>query len=108
VEHLPFRDDAFDVVAALWMLYHVADLQGGLAQVRRVLRPGGLFVAVTNGDEHVADLRREAEGGPVVTAFSSETGEGVLRHHFGRVGREDIATRAVFADHAAAAAYLAR
>ena len=107
VQNLPFEDGAFDVVAAMWMLYHVPDLDRGLAEVRRVLRPGGLFVAVTNGDEHVADLRREAGGGPVVTAFSSENGEGALLRHFARVEREDIATRAVFADHAAAAAYLA-
>jgi SAM-dependent methyltransferase len=107
VQALPFADAAFDVVAALWMLYHVPDLDRGLAEVRRVLRPGGLFVAVTNGDEHVADLRRAAGGGPVVTAFSTENGEAALRRHFGRVDREDIATQAVFADHAAAAAYLA-
>lgn len=107
VQALPFDDGAFDVVAAMWMLYHVPDLDVGLAEVRRVLRPGGLLVAVTNGDEHVADLRREAGGGPVVTAFSSETGEDVLRRHFDRVEREDIVTRAVFPDHAAAAAYLA-
>jgi SAM-dependent methyltransferase len=107
VQQLPFADGSFDVVAAMWMLYHVPDLDRGLAEVRRVLRPGGLFVAVTNGDEHVADLRRAAGGGPVVTAFSSETGEDVLRRHFDRVEREDVATRAVFADHATAAAYLA-
>lgn len=107
VQDLPFEDGSFDVVAAMWMLYHVPDLERAFAEVRRVLRPGGLFVAVTNGDEHVADLRREAGGGPVVTAFSSENGESTLLRHFARVEREDIATWAVFADHAAAAAYLA-
>lgn len=107
VQNLPFEDAAFDVVAAMWMLYHVPDLDRGFAEVRRVLRPGGLFVAVTNGDEHVADLRRDAGGGPVVTTFSSENGEAALLGHFGLVEREDIATRAVFADHAAATAYLA-
>ena len=107
LQDLPFEDGSFDVVASLWMLYHVPDLDRGLAEVRRVLRPGGLFVAVTNGDEHTADLRREAGGGPVVTAFSTENGEVALRRHFADVEQEDVATRAVFADHAAAAAYLA-
>jgi SAM-dependent methyltransferase len=106
VQALPFADASFDLVAALWMLYHVPDLDRGLAEVRRVLRPGGRFLAVTNGAEHTADLRREAGGGPLVTQFSSENGEEALLRHFDRVSREDLATRAVFPDHAAAQAYL--
>ena len=71
-----------------------------------MLRPGGTFVAVTNGDEHVADLRRDAGGDAVVTSFSSENGEASLRRHFADVRRQDLRTRAVFPDHAAAMAYL--
>jgi ubiquinone/menaquinone biosynthesis C-methylase UbiE len=107
VQQLPFSDARFDVVAALWMLYHVPDLHRGLAEVRRVLRPGGLFVAVTNGDAHTAGLRVDAGGAPLVTQFSSENGEQALRQHFDEVTREEIATRAVFPDHGAAVAYLA-
>ncbi len=106
VQDLPFADDSFDVVAAMWMLYHVPDVQRGLAEIARVLRPGGIFVAVTNGDEHVAQLRRDAGGTPAITSFSSENGETVLRQHFAGVRREDFATRAVFSDHASAVAYL--
>ena len=105
-QDLPFADDSFDAVAAMWMLYHVADLHRGLAEVRRVLRPGGTFVAVTNGDRHVADLRTGAGGAPVLTHFSSENGAAALGRHFDDVRRDDFATRAVFADHAAAVAYL--
>ena len=104
--YLPFEDDAFDVVFAGWMLYHVRDLERALNEVRRVLRPGGTFVAVTNGNDHLADLRREAGGKPEVTQFSSETGESVLRRRFEDVRRHDLATRAVFPDHASAQAYL--
>ena len=104
--YLPFEDDTFDVVYAGWMLYHVRDLDRALNEVRRVLRPGGTFVAVTNGDDSLADLRREAGGRPVVTRFSSENGEFTLRRHFSDVRRQDLETRAVFADHAAAQAYL--
>jgi ubiquinone/menaquinone biosynthesis C-methylase UbiE len=106
VQQLLMADASYDVVVATWMLYHVPDLHRGLAEVRRVLRPGGAFVAVTNGDEHVAELRREAGGGPVITAFSSENGEHALRRHFDDVQRIDLQTRAVFPDHAAAVAYL--
>ncbi|MCD4525530.1 class I SAM-dependent methyltransferase [Nocardioides sp. cx-173] len=104
---LPFEDSSFDLVAALWMLYHVPDLHRGLAEVRRVLRPGGTFVAVTNGDQHVAELRRAVGRPPMVTHFSSENGEAALGRHFSDVRREDLRPRAVFPDHAAAVAYLA-
>jgi SAM-dependent methyltransferase len=104
--YLPFDDDTFDVVYAGWMLYHVRDLDRALAEVRRVLRPGGTFVAVTNGDDSLADLRREAGGRRMVTRFSSENGEFTLGRRFSDVRRQDLETRAVFADHAEAQAYL--
>ena len=106
VEHLLAPDDSYDVVVALWMLYHVPDLDRGLAELRRVLRPGGRLVAVTNGDEHLADLRRAAGGAAYVTTFSSENGEAALRRHFGTVTREDLETRAVFPDRETALDYL--
>ncbi len=106
VQHLLAPDASYDVVLAAWMLYHVPDLDRGLAEVRRVLRPGGRFVAVTNGDEHTADLRREAGGDAVLTRFSSENGEASLRRHFDSVTRQDVETRAVFPDRDSALAYL--
>jgi len=104
--YLPFDDASFDVVYAGWMLYHVRDLERAFNEVRRVLRPGGTFVAVTNGNDHLADLRIEAGGKPEITQFSSETGESVLHRRFPDVRRHDLETRAVFGDHATAQAYL--
>ena len=43
-EGLPFDDDAFDVVVAGEVLEHLADPAAAVANVRRVLRPGGRFV----------------------------------------------------------------
>jgi SAM-dependent methyltransferase len=106
VQHLLAPDASYDVVLALWMLYHVPDLDRGLGELRRVLRPGGRLVAVTNGDEHVADLRREAGGDAVRTTFSSENGESALRRHFASVVRTDVETRASFPDRDAALGYL--
>jgi ubiquinone/menaquinone biosynthesis C-methylase UbiE len=40
-ERLPFREDAFDAVVACYVLCSVADPNRALAELRRVLRPGG-------------------------------------------------------------------
>ena len=50
VERLPFDDAAFDAVVATLVLCSVGDPAGALAEVRRVLRPGGRFFFL----EHVA------------------------------------------------------
>lgn len=107
VMRLPFPDDAFDVVVALWMLYHVPDLATGLGEVRRVLRAGGTFVAATNGDEHLAGLLTAAGGRPLLTSFSSENGADALAPHFATVERHHHRSVAHFADSAQARAYLA-
>ena len=49
-EKLPFADGTFDVVVATLVLCSVADPRAALAEIHRVLRPGGCFVFL----EHVA------------------------------------------------------
>jgi SAM-dependent methyltransferase len=91
VQALPFGDGEFDVAVAAWMLYHVTDLDGALAELARVLRPGGVLVAVTNGVEHLQELwdlaRRASRMGQF--NFRSDNGEEILRRHFARVERRD-------------------
>lgn len=43
-EVLPYADGTFDAVVCVDVLEHVADLQFVLAEVSRVLRPGGIFL----------------------------------------------------------------
>jgi len=46
-EHLPFADQSVDVATMLDVLEHIADERGTLAEVTRVIRPGGyLMVSV--------------------------------------------------------------
>ncbi|UCC59287.1 MAG: 3-demethylubiquinone-9 3-O-methyltransferase [Dehalococcoidia bacterium] len=42
-ESLPLSDNCFDRVVSVDVLEHVLDLRGVLAEIYRVLRPGGLF-----------------------------------------------------------------
>jgi SAM-dependent methyltransferase len=56
-EALPFAAGAFDLIAAPLSLTLVNDLPGALVQVRRALRPDGLFLAVLAGAGTLAELR---------------------------------------------------
>ena len=47
-EALPLPTAAFDAAVACLVLEHVADLDGALDEVARVLRPGGTFVMLVN------------------------------------------------------------
>jgi ubiquinone/menaquinone biosynthesis C-methylase UbiE len=50
VDALPFDDGAFDAVVSTLVLCSVPDVERALAEVRRVLRPGGKLLFL----EHVA------------------------------------------------------
>jgi len=50
IQDIPFSDEAFDVIIANHMLYHVPEISKALSEVRRVLKPGGKFYSATNGN----------------------------------------------------------
>ena len=57
-EALPFADAALDLVVSALALQHVNDLPGMLVQIRRALKPDGLFVAALLGGETLTELRQ--------------------------------------------------
>ncbi|HSG64391.1 MAG TPA: malonyl-ACP O-methyltransferase BioC [Gammaproteobacteria bacterium] len=54
---LPLRDAAVDLVFSNLMLQWCAELHQVLAEVRRILRPGGLFTFTTFGPDTLRELR---------------------------------------------------
>jgi len=78
-EALPFADAVLDLVVSVLTLQFVNDLPGTLIQVRRALKPDGLFLAALVGGESLTELRSsfaaaesEIEGGvsPHVAPFA--------------------------------------
>ena len=58
---LPYGDDVFDLVAAFEVIEHLEDWRGFLAEVRRVMAPGGQFVVSTPNRLYYTESRG-AEG----------------------------------------------
>jgi SAM-dependent methyltransferase len=107
VQALPFADGSFDAVVAAWMLYHVPDLDRGLAEIARVLEPGGTLVAVTNSLDHLRELRDliAYPSGGFEDTFNRENGENHLRRHFSHVARRDADGTVIVRDRAKLVAY---
>ena len=91
-QDLPFDDDAFDVVVANHMLYHVPEPARAAAEFARVLAPDGALMAATNGPRHldaVRELSREVFGWTsldgAIQRFAPENGAQILSGAFGTV-----------------------
>jgi SAM-dependent methyltransferase len=106
VQKLPFADGEFDLAVAAWMLYHVPDIDLALAEIARVLRPGGRLVAITNSRTHLIELRDLVGSGPSTLSFSRESGESYLQRRFGNIRCEDVDGQLTFADRATVESYV--
>jgi len=91
-EALPFADNSLDLVTSALALQFVNDLPGTLIQIRRALKPDGLFLAALVGGDSLAELREaiataesEIEGGisPRVAPFADVRELGALLQRAG-------------------------
>jgi SAM-dependent methyltransferase len=89
VQELPFADASFDVAVAAWMLYHVPDLDRGIGELERVLRPGGRLVATTNASDHLQEMLESAGVDDWDFSFQAENGADLLGRHFPSVDVRD-------------------
>lgn len=89
VQALPFVDSDFDVAVANFMLYHVPDLDRGLAELARV---APRLVATTNGYDQLREMWDLVgrDLGDRRTTFMRETGEAMLRRHYDDVRQIDL------------------
>ena len=66
-EFLPFAPASFDLVISVFSLQWVNDLPGCLIQINRILKPGGLFIAMMPGGESLTELRQSFEVAEMAT-----------------------------------------
>ncbi|MEP9367867.1 methyltransferase domain-containing protein [Xanthobacter sp. VNH20] len=91
-EALPFAEASLDLIVSALSLQYVNDLPGALAQIRRALKPDGLFIAALIGGSSLAELREafavaesETTGGlsPRVAPFADVRDMGALLQRAG-------------------------
>jgi SAM-dependent methyltransferase len=90
VQELPFADDEFDVAVANFMLYHVPDLDRGLAELARV---APVLVATTNGRQHMVEMWQlvgRDRWTETADLFMVENGTDYLAQHFDSVRAIDL------------------
>lgn len=118
---LPYCDDSFDIVMANHVLYHLADVDAGLDEIKRVLKPDGRVLAATDSLQNLIQLQMLIHRANVFLsnngtrvnppplpceAFALENGTRILARHFYAVVRHDLPCRLIFDDIEPALQYL--
>lgn len=94
-QEIPLEDARFDILIANLMLYHVPDRTRALAEIKRVLKPQGIFYAATVTETALASLDKFllAAGLPIwedVFSFSLENGANQLASWFTHIKRHRL------------------
>jgi SAM-dependent methyltransferase len=113
MERLPFADVAFDAITTNWTLYFMRDIDAALVEMRRCIKPGGLFVAATTAPDHMLEfghlvgeavrraLRREPEP-DISDRFDIDTGMPYMLRTFSGVELREYSGEMVLPDVEAA------
>jgi ubiquinone/menaquinone biosynthesis C-methylase UbiE len=93
-QSIPFESNCFDAVIANHMLYHVPDMASAFGEIRRILKPDGLFYTATFGEQNLKELsalvtkfdsKLASWGARLAGSFTLENGSAQLEQWFARV-----------------------
>ena len=90
IQEIPYEDETFDVVIANMMLYHVPDIDKGLAEVRRVLKKEGHFYCATYGENGIIGFLSKIFSvygveDSMNKNFTLQNGTGILSKFFSKI-----------------------
>lgn len=94
---IPKPEGSFDIAAANHVLFYLTSLDTALAEVKTVLKPGGIFYCSTYGSDHmreISQLVKEFDSRIALSevnlydVFGLENGEETLKCHFKSVEKK--------------------
>lgn len=97
-EKIPFKDSYFDSIIANHVLFYLNDLNLGLKEISRVLKPNGILYCSTYGKNHMKEIteivqnfdsRINLSNHSLYDIFGLENGESILKEYFFNVQRKD-------------------
>lgn len=97
-EKIPFKDAYFDSVIANHVLFYLNDLNQGLKEISRVLKPNGVLYCSTYGSRHMKEItdivqnfdsRINLSNHSLYDVFGLENGVSILKQYFTIVQRMD-------------------
>lgn len=97
-EKIPFKDAYFDSIIANHVLFYLNDLNQGLKEISRVLKPNGVLYCSTYGKSHMKEItdivqsfdsRINLSNHSLYDVFGLENGECILKQYFTSVQRMD-------------------
>jgi len=97
-EKIPFKDEYFDSIIANHVLFYLNDLDLGLKEISRVLKPDGILYCSTYGKNHMKEIteivqnfdsRINLSNHSLYDIFGLENGEGILKEYFFNIQRMD-------------------
>lgn len=97
-EKIPFKDEYFDSIIANHVLFYLNDLNLGLKEIRRVLKPNGILYCSTYGKNHMKEIteivqnfdsRINLSNHSLYDIFGLENGESILKEYFFNIQRMD-------------------
>lgn len=93
-EKIPFKDMYFDSIIANHVLFYLNDLNLGLKEISRVLKPNGILYCSTYGKNHMKEIteivqnfdsRINLSNHSLYDIFGLENGESILCNYFSNV-----------------------
>ena len=97
-EKIPFKDSYFDTIIANHVLFYLNDLNLGIKEISRVLRPNGILYCSTYGKNHMKEIteivqsfdsRINLSNYSLYDIFGLENGESILSKYFSNIQRMD-------------------